>query len=490
MVHGGGHDDRVVARLVKRTFHLGTAAATVLTGSLILGVLCHRGLEGISRNLHLAGDFFKGLTLKNHARALDVAFDGLEALTDGFIKEEVGVAGGLLQNGGRDLVTGAQFVVEALAVHVDEHSTVTADSFRDHDAGLFVKGRVGLNFRQIHEGCADLFGQKQAVARGTRMVRGGKALQTRNDLGNEGIVGTEAAVGVHHGLGVNRVDLAVFKVLHLDADHCTLLVLDEVDNLAFGSQIDLTGLNSVIESLHDFGADSCATRGTVAALVGSAAHEAHVVEVTAELNQPLHSGVGILSENLDEFGVVLVVTTLHRVLVHLFDAVLDAELGLLRGFSRIDAARGADRVAADKRHLFKNDHLGSKIVRRNGSRHTGTARTDHDDVGVLSSLSRTEGCGKHGSNYEFLHYVPLLIGNCDGPDTSLRVPHGRIFFIISACIGTTPWVSPLCCTKCHADFQKILMRINLCGTIYRQDASMSLPVWPWPPLRPRYWRAG
>ena len=43
-------------------------------------------------------------------------------------------------------------------------------------------------------------------------------------------------------------------------------------------------------------------------------------------------------------------------------------------------------------------------MRGNSGRHTGTARTDHDHVGVLSRLRATEGRSNHRDNQKLLHF--------------------------------------------------------------------------------------
>ena len=411
MVHSRGDENSIVRRLVERTFHLGAAAAAILASSLILGVLSHRCLQVSSRNTHVLGHFVEILALDDHTRHLNVAFNSLQRLANVIVKEHVGVAGGLLQDSGRHGITRVEFVEEALAFLVDQHSTVATDGFGHHHAGRFNNRRVGLDLVHVNKGSLDLFGEQQAVARGTRMVRRGKALQTRNDLGNHSVVAGKAACCVHNSLGVDFVDLAVF-VLNLDAGHSTVLD-NQVDNLRVRAQINLAGFNSVIERLDNFRTNSGAARRTVATLVGGAAHKADVVEVTAELDQPLNSIVGVFAQNLHEFRIVAVVAALHRVLVHLFDAVLNAELCLLRRFSSVDTAGSADRVTADHRHLF-DDHnlLDAVVVRLNGSSHTSTACTDHDNVSLFGSVGHAEGGSDCGCDKNLFHVCCLPNKDC------------------------------------------------------------------------------
>ena len=52
----------------------------------------------------------------------------------------------------------------------------------------------------------------------------------------------------------------------------------------------------------------------------------------------------------------------------------------------VESAAGTNGIAAGKHHFFKNDDfLAAGFFCRDGSRKTGTAGTDHDDViGVIS----------------------------------------------------------------------------------------------------------
>ena len=200
VMHGRSDENGIVRSLVKRTFHLGAATAAVLAGSLILSVLSHRGLQVGSGNTHVLGNFIKILTLNNHTRHLDVTFDSLQRFTHVIVKEHVCMASRLLENSSRNGITRIEFIEEALAFHIDQHSTVTANGFGYHHTGLFNHGRVSLNLIHIDESGLNLFRQQQTVARSTRMIRRSKSLQTRDDLGDHCIVACKAAGSIHHGL--------------------------------------------------------------------------------------------------------------------------------------------------------------------------------------------------------------------------------------------------------------------------------------------------
>ena len=172
----------------------------------------------------------------------------------------------------------------------------------------------------------------------------------------------------------------------------------------------------------------------MATLVGGTAHETDVVEVAAKLDQPLHSVVRVIAKDLHEFRIVAVVTALHRVLVHLFDAVLNTELGLLRSFSSIDTAGSADRVATDHRHLF-NDHnlFDAVVVSLNGSSHTGAAGTDHDNVSLFGSVGHAEGGSDCGCDKNLFHVCCLPNKDCRSQKKSncgfLSTAVSRSFFL-------------------------------------------------------------
>ena len=143
---------------------------------------------------------------------------------------------------------------------------------------------------------------------------------------------------------------------------------------------------------------------TVGAVVLGAAGAADHVKVAAEGHEPGERVLGVRAERAHEFGIVDVVTALHRVGDELFDRVGNAVALLLGRFSRVEAAFGAKRVAADHRHLFEYDHLLARVMERNGG-----GKTDHDDVGrVVGSPNAAHGGRKRGNNQKLLHFTLLI----------------------------------------------------------------------------------
>ena len=85
----------------------------------------------------------------------------------------------------------------------------------------------------------------------------------------------------------------------------------------------------------------------------------------------------------------LVVPALHRLVVELLNAVFNALLALTHGVRCIQSAFTYVRGAAEKAHLFKNDHfLGVRLMRRNRRSQAGAATADHDDVGLIRHFTR------------------------------------------------------------------------------------------------------
>ena len=403
VVDGRRDHDGVERSLIEVARHVG-AAEGVLAGSLALLPGVDGGLEFGGGNAHLAGDFFNR-GAGDAVGLLDVLVRGLQGLLHVGVEEEVGHAVLLLEDGGGDRVAGVELVEEALAVLVDEDGAVAANGFGDHFADLRHHGRVRLDFGHVDELGTGLFSEKEAVARGARMVRRGEALQTGHVLGDEVVVGTEAAGGVNDGLGVDRVG-AVLLVRDLDARDLAVLH-EDLRGLRVHAHVDLAGLGGIVEGLDDFRTDECAAGRAVRAGLGGAGHQADVAQVAAEGEEPFDGAGSAGNERADEFGIVLPVTALHRVEVGDFNGVLRA-LGLLQGRAgSIETACGTNRVAAGHAHLFNDDDLGAEV----GGFHCGgkacAARADHGDVDgdVFGSLNagNAEGGGDSSGNQNLLH---------------------------------------------------------------------------------------
>ncbi len=173
---GRRHHDGVERRLIKVARHVGAAE-----GVLAFFPGGEARLEIGGGHAHLACDFVERFALEA-VGLLDVVVRGLEGLLHVGVKEEVGHAVLLLEDGGGDCVAGVELVEEALAVLVDENGAVAAHGFGDHFAHLGNDRRVRLDFRHVDELCADLFGERDAFAQSARMVRRGKALEAGHVL--------------------------------------------------------------------------------------------------------------------------------------------------------------------------------------------------------------------------------------------------------------------------------------------------------------------
>ena len=262
---------------------------------------------------------------------------------------------------------------------------------------------MSLDLVHVDRGRTDLLGHDDAVARGARMVRRGIALEHWLVLDEHFLVGAETAGGDHDGLGVDRVGLAVLGG-ELDARNGAVLVRHDVGDAGVRADVELAVLGGLPEGADHFGTDGRTVVRTVGAVVLGAARAAHHVEVAAEGHEPGERVLGVRAERADEFGIVDVVTALHRVGDELFDRVGNAVALLLGRFSRVEAAFGAKRVAAHHRHLFEDDHLLARVMERHGRGKAGTARTDHDNVGrVVGGPDTAHGGRKRGNNQKFFH---------------------------------------------------------------------------------------
>ena len=74
----------------------------------------------------------------------------------------------------------------------------------------------------------------------------------------------------------------------------------------------------------------------------------------------------------------------------------NARLLLLGRFRGVDAAFGAQRVAADDRHLLKNDDGVTEIVERHGGGKARAARADHDGVDRFGRRASHGGRDRRG----------------------------------------------------------------------------------------------
>ena len=404
VVDGRRHHDGVERSLIEVARHVG-ATEGVLARSLALLPGFKGGLELVGGHAHLAGEFVKRLALEA-VGLLDVVVRGLQGLLHVGVEEEVGHAVLLLEDGGGDRIAGVELVVEAGAVLVDEDGAVAADGFGDHFTDLGHDGRVGLDFRHVDELSADLFGKDDAFTLGARMVRRGEALQAGHVLGDELVVGAEAAGRIDDGLGVDRVG-AVLLALDLNARDLAV-VGEDLRGFSVHAHVDLAVLGGRVERADDFRADEGAAGRTMGAGLGGAGEQADVTKVAAESEEPFDGGTRTRDERANEFGIVLPVTALHRVVVGDFKGVLNTLGGLERRARGVEAAGCADRVAARHGHLFNNDDLGAEVGRFDGGGKARAARADHGDVDgdVFSGLNagNAEGGGHGRGKKNLLHF--------------------------------------------------------------------------------------
>ena len=75
---------------------------------------------------------------------------------------------------------------------------------------------------------------------------------------------------------------------------------------------------------------------------------------------------------------------LHRLVIELLEAVFNALLALTLRVNCVQSTFGNVGRTAEIAEFFNDDHfLGTGLISGNGACQTGTAATDHDDIGVI-----------------------------------------------------------------------------------------------------------
>jgi hypothetical protein len=123
----------------------------------------------------------------------------------------------------------------------------------------------------------------------------------------------------------------------------------------------------------------------VAALPESARSCADLVlKLHAHAFEPFDRLHGVLCQILHEFWIALVVAALHRLVIELLEAVFNALLALTLRVNGVQSTFGNVGRTAEIAEFFNDDHfLGTGLISGNGGCQTGTAATDHDDIGVI-----------------------------------------------------------------------------------------------------------
>ena len=379
VVDARGDLDGVVGRLAQVGLHAGGAVEVrVLLIRHVLIPLCQGVGQGGGVDLQLLRQGLDGVALDGDAGG-DVFFDGLEAVAQVLVEDDVGVAAGLGQLAGGDHVAGQQLVDEALALLVDQDRAVAADALGDEHAGALLHGGVELDLVDVHQSRAHRLGHADAVAGDAGGAGGDGALEVGLVVDDHVLIVAEAAGGQDDRLGTDGIVGAV--ALGLDA-HDGAVQGHKAGGFGVVHHLDAQIVYGPQESGDQIRADAGAVLRGVDAPVGGAAGEGDLGQGRADGIQPVDALGGVLRHDRDQILVVDVVAALHGVLHELGHGVLDALLLLIVGLGGVHAAGGLGGVAAGIGHLFQNDDLLARLSGVDGGGHARAAGADDDDVGL------------------------------------------------------------------------------------------------------------
>lgn len=251
------------------------------------------------------------------------------------------------------VVTVAQLVGEALAVRVEQETTLTTEGLGSEELelgsgvlGVDQTSGVDLDLVHVDAVGTNLHEHLLTVTGGVGAVGGGQTVGIGTVLLQEGGVAEVSGVttGGQNDDTVGRLGLTVESV-----GNTGHVVTGLVDSGNVGLLDDLNtgglGLGDLLEALHESVGDGHTGElgivATVGAGVGVATQPGDQSEVEVEdILQPLDSGGGLVGEDLDEFRAGLVTSRLEGILVEGLDAVGNAEVDLGASEGTVDAGGG------------------------------------------------------------------------------------------------------------------------------------------------------
>jgi len=316
---------------------------------------------------------------------VEIPVDLLQALPDTFVEDHKCRFARLGEDGGRRLVPRRQLVHEPLALVVHQDGAVAPYGLSDQYPASRGHGRMDLDLLHVLELSARCGPEVHAVAGRAGLVGRGHALELRPVGGNLLGIGRESTRGQNDCLRVDRIEAAVFS-LHLDADHCSLSVLQDLYDLAVYPDVDLAVSSVLFQGLGDVRSDGGAAFRPVRPVDAGPAHPSHVAQVSPEGGEPVNGGGRVLRKNTDQLGVVQVVAALHGVLDHEIDRVLDTLLLLVLRLGRVHAPCRQHAVPAGDRLFFQHDDLRPGVIGGNGRGEACSTRADDHDVGLVDGL--------------------------------------------------------------------------------------------------------
>ena len=159
----GGDLHSVVGSGVQGVGEAGAAEVGVILGLNVAVPLLHGLCEGSGIDAHSLAQLLVG-SAGDGVALLDVALNDAGSIDHGLIDDQPAVAAGLSDLSGRDDVTGADLVDEALAFLVDEDSAVAAQALGDEGSGVGLNGGVDLDLVHVHGSSADGLSHLDALA--------------------------------------------------------------------------------------------------------------------------------------------------------------------------------------------------------------------------------------------------------------------------------------------------------------------------------------
>jgi len=318
----------------------GSIAAANLLGQLLAGHLLHEATTGVMASVEVEN--LGGLAVQHQA-------DGPLALLLLFPH----LAG--------HVVTVAQLVGEALAVRVQQQTTLTTEGLGSQELELGVgilrvhqTGRVDLDLVHVDAVGTNLHQHLLAVTSGVGAVGRGQAegigavlLEQRGVAKVSGVTTGGQNDDTVDGLGLAVQSVGnTGDVVAVPVNASDIGLLDDLDTAGLGIGKFLKTLHQGIGDSHT-GELGIVT--TVCARLAVTTQTGDESEVEVEdILQPLNGGSGLVGKDLDQVGAGLVPSRLEGVLVELLDAVLDAELGLGASECTVNAGSGLGGVTTEE----------------------------------------------------------------------------------------------------------------------------------------------
>lgn len=298
-----------------------------------------------------------------------------------------------------DVVAVAELVREALAVGVEEETTLTTEGFsgKELELGIWVLGvdqTGGVDLDLVHVDAVGTDGHQHllAVTGSVGAVGGGQTEGVGAVLLEEG--GVTEVSGVTTGSeNDDTFDGLLFAVDGVGNTGDIVTGLVDGGDVGLLDDLDTTGLifGEVFQSLHEGVGDGhtgeLGIMATVCAGVSVSSETGDEGEVEVEdILQPLDGGGGLVGQNLDQVGTGLVTGGLEGIFVELLDAVLDAEIGLSASERTVDTGGGLGRVTTEESLLIQNEDIATVEV-------DGVCGAEARDWRGLAGTERMRGKG-------------------------------------------------------------------------------------------------